>query len=104
MAGKEKGAAAKFFSETGNEKAVYFHCPSHELYLSLSKASKILQVMSMVSTMQMLGISFKYSPKRQRKLEQSITKTATESLKKKFKPLCETVNHVGWKDTQHLQI
>ena len=25
MAGKEKGAAAKFFSETGNEKAVYFY-------------------------------------------------------------------------------
>ena len=41
MAGKEKGAAAKFCSETGNEKAVYFHCTSHELNLFLSKASKI---------------------------------------------------------------
>ena len=38
----------------------------------------------------MLGIFFKYSPKRQRKLEQSITEIATESLKKKVKPLCET--------------
>ena len=56
IAGKEKGAAAKFCSETGNEKAVYFHCTSHELNLCLSKASKILQVMNMVSTMQMLGI------------------------------------------------
>ena len=54
MAGKEKGAAAKFCSETGNEKAVYFHCTSHELNLSLSKASKILQVI--VCTIQMLGI------------------------------------------------
>ena len=48
MAGKEKGAAAKFCFETGNEKAVYFHCTSHELNLYLSKASKILQVMNMV--------------------------------------------------------
>ena len=29
MTGKEKGAGAKFSSETGNEKAVYFHCTSH---------------------------------------------------------------------------
>ena len=41
MAGKEKGTAAKLFSETGNEKAVYFHYTSQELNLSLSKASKI---------------------------------------------------------------
>ena len=68
MAGKEKGAAAKFCSETGNEKAVYFHCTSHELNLSLSKASKILQVMNMVSTMQMMGTFFKYSPKCQQKV------------------------------------
>ena len=48
MTGKEKGVAAKFCSETGNEKAVYFHCTSHELDLYLSKASKILQAMNMV--------------------------------------------------------
>ena len=40
--------------------------------------------------MHMFGIFFKYSPKRQRKLEQSITEIAAESLKKKFKPLRET--------------
>ena len=90
MAGKKKGAAAKFCSQIENKKAVYFHCTSNELNLSLSKASKILQVMNMVSTMKMLGIFFKYSPKCQRKLEQSITETATESIKKKIKPLCET--------------
>ena len=90
MAGMEKGAAAKFRSKTGNKKAVYFHCISHKLNLFLSRASKILQVMNRVSTMQMLDIFFKYSPKRQRKLEQSITEIATESLKKKVKPLCET--------------
>ena len=46
MAGKKKGATAKFCSETGNEKVVYFHCTSHELNLSLSKASKILHIMN----------------------------------------------------------
>ena len=39
----------------------------------------------------MLSIFFKYySQKRQRKLKQPITEIATESLKKKVKPLCET--------------
>ena len=90
MAGKKKDAATKFCSQTEIKKAVYFHCTSHELNLSLSKASKILQVMNMVSTMKMLGIFFKYSPKCQRKLEQSITEIATESIKKKIKPLYET--------------
>ena len=56
MAGKEKGAVAKFCFERGNETSVYFHCTSHKLNLSLSKASKILQVTNMVSTMQMLGM------------------------------------------------
>ena len=42
MAGTEKVAAAKFCSETRNEKAVYFHCTSRELNLSLSKTFKIL--------------------------------------------------------------
>ena len=37
-----------------------------------------------------MGTFFKYSPKRQRKLEKSITEIATESLKKKVKPLSET--------------
>ena len=40
--------------------------------------------------MQILGIFLKYSPKRLQKLEKSITEIATESLKKKIKPLCET--------------
>ena len=78
--GKEKGDAAKFCSETGNKKAVYFHCTSHELNLSLFKASKILQIINMVSTMEILGTFLKYSPKHQRKLEQSNTEIVTELL------------------------
>ena len=89
MTGKEKGAAVNFFSETGNEKAVYFDCASHELNLSLSKASKILQVMNMFSTMQMLGIFFKYSSKRQRNNENwnSLLQKLLLNHLKKVKPL-----------------
>ena len=59
--------------------------------------------MNMVSTMLMLF--FKYSPKRQRKLEQPITEIATESLKKKVKPLCETrwvERHTAFTDLSQL--
>ena len=91
MSGKVKGAAATFCLEAGNDKAVYFHCASHQLNLCLSKASKVPQVFNMISTMQVLGIFFKYSPKRQRKLEASISELASEhNLKYKIKPLCET--------------
>ena len=61
--------------------------------------------MNLVSTMQMLGIFFKYSPKRQRKLEQSITKIVTGSLKNKVKPLCETrwvERHTSFTDLSQL--
>ena len=80
MTGKEISVAAKFFSKTGNKKALYFHCTPHELKSSLFKASKILQIMNMVSVMEILVIFFKYSPKYQRKLKQSNTEIATELL------------------------
>ena len=86
--GKWKGAAAVFRSETGNESAGYLHCVSHEFNLCLSK---VPQVFNMVSTMQALGIFFKYSPKRQRKLKQAIAELDKEGyLKKKVKSLCKT--------------
>ena len=49
----------------------YYHCTSHSLNLSLSKACKVLEVQNMMSTLQILAIFFKYSPKRHRRLEQS---------------------------------
>ena len=61
--------------------------------------------MNMVSAMQILGIFFKHSPKRQRKLEQSITEIATKSLKKKVKPVCETrwvERHTAFTDLSQL--
>ena len=101
MAGKEKGAAAKFCFETGNEKAVYFHCTSHELNLSLSKSYKILQIMKMVrrckcwvyflNTHQ--NVNENWNSLLQKLLLNHLKRTANHCVK-----------HVGWKGTQHLQI
>ena len=43
LSGNGKGAAANFYSEIGNYKAVYFHCASHEPNLYLSEASTVPQ-------------------------------------------------------------
>ena len=62
---QEKWTAAQFCLKTENEKAAYFHHASHELNLCLSKASKIPQI----STVQFLGLFYKFSPKCNRKVE-----------------------------------
>ena len=93
MAGKQKGAAKRFQEKTNNPKATYIHCSSHELYLALSRASKVPEVYNMICLMQSLGVFFKFSPKRQRKLEKVISKTAVKDavrLKTRVKPVCET--------------
>ena len=106
IAGKVKGVAAKFCAETGNEKATYSHCTSHELNLSLSRTSKVLQVVNLVSTMQLLSVFFKYSPKRHRKLENFISQVASnQNIKIKVKPLCETrwvERHTVFEDLREL--
>ena len=66
--------------------------------------------MNMVCTMQMVCKKStqqckKYSAKRQRKLEQSIIEIATESLKKKVKPMCKTrwvERHTAFTDLSQL--
>ena len=100
MAGKEKGAAVKFCSKTGNKKAVYFHCTSHELNLFLSRASKNLQVMNMV-TMQMLDIFLSTHQNVNENWNSLLKKLLLNHLKRKSN---HCVKHVGWKSTQYLQI
>ena len=75
---------------------MYFHCASHELNLSLPKASKVPEIHNMVSTMQSLGLFFKYSAKHQRILEATIAqmhsnnKETKQKVKLKVNTLCET--------------
>ena len=60
----------------------------------------------MISTMQALGIFFKYSPKCQRKLEKGIAEADKEGcLKKKIKPLCKSCwveKHTAFDDLNQL--
>ena len=51
MSENVKGAVAIFRSETGNYKAAYYHCLSHKSNFCISKASKVLKIFKMVSTM-----------------------------------------------------
>ena len=99
MASKEKGAAAKFCSETGNKKAVYFHCTSRGLNLFLSKAPKILQVMNIVSTMQMLR-TFLSAPRNVNKNWKNLLQKLLLNHLKRKSNYC--LKHIGWRRTGHL--
>ena len=57
MAGKQRGAANQFQLKTGNMKATYFHCASHQLNLAFSKASKIRKIYHVVCLMQFFKFS-----------------------------------------------
>lgn len=111
MAGKQKGAAQQFQDKTGNTKATYFHCASHELNLALSKASKVPEVHNLVCLMQSIGIFFQFSAKRTRELEKSIDEICKKNgnnpnlMKKRLKPLCETrwvERHTSFSDLETL--
>ena len=68
------------------------------------------EVYNMICLMQSLGVFFKFSPKRQRKLEKVISKTAVKDagrLKTKVKPLCETrwvERHTSFTDLKDLYV
>jgi hypothetical protein len=83
MAGKQKGSAARFTNQY--PRAVY-HC----------KSCNVKEVHVMLCSLKELGIFFKYSPKRSRRLEQAITTVNLDRSednkinKTKSKLFCET--------------
>lgn len=72
MASSQNGCAKHF--QKLSPRAFYFHCASHELNLSLSHVSKVVEIHNMACSLKSIGIFFKYSPKWQRELERSIVK------------------------------
>ena len=98
MAGRLNGCAARFQREI--PEAVYYHCASHQLNLTLSKTSNIKEIQLMLNALTSVGLFFKYSPKCQRQLEKSIDeynttlKDADETRlavkKTKLKTMCQT--------------
>ena len=111
MAGALKGCQARLKAEV--PQAVYYHCSSHQLNLAISKACSVPEIQRMISSLKALGVFFKYSPKRQRKLESSVKHVNEERQvhnklqisKTKFKLLCETrwvERHTAMEDFHHL--
>ena len=82
MTGKEKGAAAKFCSETENEKPSTFTAHHTKLTYPGLKHPKSCKLWIWFVQCKWWVYFFTYSTKQQWKLEQSITEIATESLKK----------------------
>ena len=70
MAGRLSGCAAVIAEHYPN--ALYIHCSSHCLNLCVVAASKITSISNMWSTLLEISIFFKYSQKRQGKLESVI--------------------------------
>lgn len=70
MSGHLNGCQANFRSAV--PQAHYYHCGSHQLNLALTKSCQIRNVQCMLSDLKAIGLFFKFSPKRQRCLEQSI--------------------------------
>ena len=86
MAGKQNRAARNFQKNTQNDRALYYHCASHELNLALTKASKVPEVFNMVCLLQS-------SPKRrlfEKLIQEKVDQSTFKKMKKKTKPLRET--------------
>ena len=70
--------------------ALYTHCRSHVLNLSIASACKIPSIRNMVGFINETYLFFDLSPKRQRFFEHVLTKCASESMKTKLSGLCKT--------------
>ena len=88
MSGKTKGAAAIITSQF--PLALYLHCSSHCLNLSVVKSLEVASVRNMIGIVNRVSIFFSAHPKRQGKLEDAIETTQPESSVHKLKDLCRT--------------
>ena len=94
MSGKYNGCAAKFTEHS--LKALCHYCCSHDLNLVLCKSCELKEIHLMLDSLKQLGLFFKYSPKRTRRLEKAVNEINTRNpLQKqigasKFKLFCET--------------
>lgn len=94
MAGKQAGCAARF--KLLSPKADYHYCSSPDLNLALCKCCQVKEIHMMLDALKQVGIFFKYSPKRSRRLEAVIEITNSthpqpeQISKSKFSVFCET--------------
>ena len=70
--------------------ALYIHCSSHVLNLSIASSCKMPIVRNMVDVINEIFLFFDLSPKRQRMFERVLEVKGSQSRKKKLKGLCKT--------------
>ena len=85
MSGRVNGTAAVQYP-----LALYLHRTSHSLNLAVVKSLDETSVRNMIGIVNRVSIFFSAHPKRQRKLEEAIDRTQSESAVKKLKDLCRT--------------
>lgn len=71
-------------------KALYSHCKSHILNLSISSSCKQLSIRNMIGSLNEVYLFFANSPKRQAFFEKILALTECPSTKKKLQGLCKT--------------
>ena len=88
VAGVRNGCSAHILRI--NHKALYTHCFSHKLNLSVSKSSKIVSVSNMMEKVKAISDFFRNSEQRQLVFEKYVDQFNPESSKNKLKDVCRT--------------
>nr|XP_047129330.1 52 kDa repressor of the inhibitor of the protein kinase-like [Hydra vulgaris] len=73
-----------------NSKALYTHCHSHRLNLSVCESCNVQLVSEVFNKVRELSYFFNYSENRQKFLEGSILEREPQTHKKKLKDICRT--------------
>ncbi|KAJ8024838.1 52 kDa repressor of the inhibitor of the protein kinase [Holothuria leucospilota] len=88
MSGRIRGTAALIQKEIPT--AFYVHCNAHILNLCIVRSCELQPIRNLMGVMLEITIFFRYSPKRQDKLEKKITRICPEEKKSKLINLCKT--------------
>lgn len=88
LAGEKNGTQA--IIRRANPLALYTHCRSHVLSLSIGKACAVEAIHQMIDVINEIYLFFNLSPKRQRFLELTLEIFAPDSRVTKLKGLCKT--------------
>ncbi|KAK3094004.1 hypothetical protein FSP39_022800 [Pinctada imbricata] len=88
MASEKQGCQGRI--KELNKLAVYTHCKSHVLNLSIAHACKHPLVRNMIDGINATFLFFDSSPKRQRYFEHVLSQQETEVTRKKLIGLCKT--------------
>ena len=101
MAGKHAGFASRFLKLF--PRASYHYFSNHDLNLALCKCCEVKEVQLMLDTLKQLGIFFRYSPKRSRRLEAAVDvvnqQQSDESKVISKSKFTMFVRQGGWKST-----